>query len=59
VLGIAEGLNPKLIRIKLEAYARPQAIQRPAKSTSRAKTNTPARQAAQVVPGREGHGAQA
>ena len=25
VLGIAEGLNPKLIRIKLEAYARPPA----------------------------------
>ena len=59
VLGIAEGLNPKLIRIKLEAYARPPAIQRPAKSTNRAKTNTPARQVAQAVPGREGHGAQA
>jgi len=28
VLGIAEGLNPKLIRIKLEAYASPQAPQK-------------------------------
>jgi len=27
-LGIAEGLNPKLIRIKLEAYA-PPAVARP------------------------------
>ena len=31
VLGIAEGLNPKLIRIKLEAYVRPPAPGKPPK----------------------------
>jgi chemotaxis protein MotA len=59
VLGIAEGLNPKMIRIKLEAYARPPAIQRLAKPANRAKMNAPARQMAKAVPGRQGHAAQA
>lgn len=34
VLGIAEGLNPKLIRIKLEAYAPPPAARKAAKEIS-------------------------
>jgi chemotaxis protein MotA len=59
VLGIAEGLNPKLIRIKLEAYARPLAIQRSAKPANKAKAKATAKQPAEAVPGREGHGAQA
>jgi chemotaxis protein MotA len=59
VLGIAEGLNPKLIRIKLEAYGRPAAVQRPAKRAVRSEANAPAKQPTQTVAGREGHGAQA
>jgi chemotaxis protein MotA len=59
VLAIAEGLNPKLIRIKLEAYAPPPAIQRHAKPANKAKANAPANQPAQAVPRRESHGAQA
>ena len=35
VLGIAEGLNPKLIRIKLEAYAPPQAPKKAPKESAR------------------------
>jgi len=34
VLGIAEGLNPKLIRIKLEAYANPPASRKPRKESA-------------------------
>ena len=35
VLGIAEGLNPKLIRIKLEAYAGPPSAKKPARAAAR------------------------
>jgi chemotaxis protein MotA len=59
VLGIAEGLNPKLIRIKLEAYGHPPAVQRPARPAKRDGVNAPARQPARTAAGREGHGAQA
>jgi chemotaxis protein MotA len=59
VLGIVEGLNPRLIRIKLEAYARPLAITRSAKPANKAKANAAAKPPTQDVPRREGHGAQA
>ena len=58
VLGIAEGLNPKLIRIKLEAYTSP-AVLRPAKPGKQSKTNALADQPAQAMAGRMGRGAQA
>ena len=37
VAGIVEGLNPKLIRSKLEAYTRQEASQKPAKEPKAAK----------------------
>jgi hypothetical protein len=43
VLGIAEGLNPKLIRIKLEAYAPPPA---PRNAPKKAPAENPATAAA-------------
>ncbi|HTT62640.1 MAG TPA: flagellar motor protein [Bryobacteraceae bacterium] len=47
VLGIAEGLNPKLIRIKLEAYARPPAAKKaPKESPAAAGARQPAEAAA-------------
>jgi len=44
VLGIAEGLNPKLIRIKLEAYA-PPAPKKPLKEAPAAAAGQPAQAA--------------
>jgi chemotaxis protein MotA len=43
VLGIAEGLNPKLIRMKLEAYAPPAAPKKaPKEAPARAGAGRPA-----------------
>ncbi len=46
VLGIAEGLNPKLIRLKLEAYAPPRARKAPRKSPEAGAAGQPAQAAA-------------
>ena len=47
VLGIAEGLNPKLIRIKLEAYAPPRAPRKaPGKNPEAGTAGQPAEAAA-------------
>jgi chemotaxis protein MotA len=47
VLGIAEGLNPKLIRIKLEAYAPPPALKKaPKESPAPAAASPPVEAAA-------------
>jgi chemotaxis protein MotA len=46
VLGIAEGLNPKLIRIKLEAYAPPVPQKAPKESPTPAAASQPAGAAA-------------
>jgi len=48
VLGIAEGLNPKLIRIKLEAYLPPAAAKKPA---TEKKGEAPAGQPAEAAAG--------
>ena len=48
VLGIAEGLNPKLIRIKLEAYLPPAPAKKPAVET---KAEAPAGQPVEAVAG--------
>ena len=50
VLGIAEGLNPKLIRIKLEAYA-PPAAPKPKKAPQESPAPAPASQPAQATAG--------
>jgi len=47
VLGIAEGLNPKLIRLKLEAYAPPRAPRKaPRKKPGAGAAGQPAEAAA-------------
>ncbi len=56
ILGVAEGLNPKLIRIKLEGYGQSSAIRRPSEGRQAA---VPTRQTSQAVTGRQGFGAQA
>jgi len=48
VLGIAEGLNPKLIRIKLEAYLPPAPAKKPAVET---KAEAPAGQPVEAAAG--------
>ncbi|MGD0363023.1 MAG: flagellar motor protein [Bryobacteraceae bacterium] len=48
ILGIAEGLNPKLIRIKLEAYARPPVPKKASKGTAKPAA---ARQTAEAAAG--------
>jgi chemotaxis protein MotA len=59
VLGIAEGLNPRLIRIKLDAYAHPLVVRRPANPTNKARAVATAKPPTPAVTGREVHGAQA
>jgi chemotaxis protein MotA len=56
VLGIAEGLNPKLIRTRLEAYAAPHAARPSAKKVN---TDAASKQSAQGLAGRKSHGAPA
>jgi len=50
VLGIAEGLNPKLIRIKLESYKQPQAAKAKKAGKAAAKSAAKSKEASQTGP---------